>query len=212
MIRVFIADDHYIVRRGLKHILSSEKDIVVEGEASNADEILSQLDKLTWDVIILDISMPGKSGLDSLIQIKSKKPDSKVLMLSMHKEEEMVARALRTGADGYLNKDSVPEELINAVREVSAGRRYIGLTMGPNSFTELKTCETSSFYQELSGREFQVLCLIASGNSLKEIAHMLSINIKTVSTYRSRIFEKCKLKSNAELVHYALKNRLVPPM
>jgi two-component system invasion response regulator UvrY len=212
MIRVFIADDHYVVRRGLKHILSSEKDIVIEGEASNADEILRQIDKLAWDVMVLDISMPGKSGLDSLIQIKNKKPKSKILMLSMHKEEEMVIRALKTGADGYLNKDSVPEELITAIREVHDGRKYIGLTLEINVFTALQNGESSLLYKDLSGREFQVLCLLASGNSLKDIADILSINIKTVSTYRSRILEKCKLKSNVELVHYALRHRLIPPM
>jgi two-component system, NarL family, invasion response regulator UvrY len=212
MIRVFVADDHYVVRKGLKHILSSERDIVVEGEASNADEIMQQLEKLEWDIMILDISMPGKSGLDSLIQIKNMKPDSKILMLSMHKEEEMVIRALKTGADGYLNKDSVPEELISAVREIYEGRKYIGLTLEINVFSALQNREGSLLYKELSGREFQVLCLLASGNSLKEIADVLTINIKTVSTYRSRILEKCRLKSNVELVHYALRHRLIPPM
>lgn len=210
MIKVFIVDDHYIVRRGLKQILTSEKDIVVTGEASDSNEMAQKLREVDWDVLVLDIAMPGKNGLDSLINIKNMKQDSKILILSMYKEEEIVLRALRTGANGYLNKDSAPEELITAVRDIYSGKKYIGSTMNLEFDTMLDT--NDFLYKQLSGRELQVFCLLASGNSLKDIAQDLSINIKTVSTYRSRILEKFRFKSNIELVHYALKHKLVPPL
>ena len=210
MIKVFIADDHYIVRRGLKQILTSENDIVVTGEASDSNEMAQKLREIDWDVLVLDIAMPGKNGLDSLINIKNMKQDSKVLILSMYKEEEIVLRALRTGANGYLNKDSAPEELITAVRDIYNGKKYIGSTMDLEFDTMLDN--NDFLYKQLSGRELQVFCLLASGNSLKDIAKDLSINIKTVSTYRSRILEKFSFKSNIDLVHYALKHKLVPPL
>ncbi len=210
MIKVFIADDHYVVRRGLKQILTSENDIVVTGEASDSDEMAQKLPGIEWDVLVLDIAMPGKNGLDSLINIKNMKQDSKVLILSMYKEEEIVLRALRTGANGYLNKDSAPEELITAVRDIYNGKKYIGSTMDLEFDTMIDN--NDFLYKQLSGRELQVFCLLASGNSLKDIAKDLSINIKTVSTYRSRILEKFSFKSNIDLVHYALKHKLVPPL
>ena len=210
MIKVFIADDHYIVRRGLKQILTSENDIVVTGEASDSNEMAQKLREIDWDVLVLDIAMPGKNGLDSLINIKNMKQDSKVLILSMYKEEEIVLRALRTGANGYLNKDSAPEELITAVRDIYNGKKYIGSTMDLEFDTMLDN--NDFLYKQLSGRELQVFCLLASGNSLKDIAKDLAINIKTVSTYRSRILEKFSFKSNIDLVHYALKHKLVPPL
>ena len=210
MIKVFIADDHYIVRRGLKQILTSENDIVVTGEASDSEEMVRKLHGVEWDVLVLDIAMPGKNGLDTLINIKNMKQDSKVLILSMYKEEEIVLRALRTGANGYLNKDSAPEELITAVRDIYNGKKYIGSTMDLEFDTMLDN--NDFLYKQLSGRELQVFCLLASGNSLKDIAKDLSINIKTVSTYRSRILEKFSFKSNIDLVHYALKHKLVPPL
>jgi DNA-binding NarL/FixJ family response regulator len=210
MIKVFIVDDHYIVRRGLKQILTSEDDIIVAGEASDSEEMAQKLPEIEWDVLVLDIAMPGKNGLDTLINIRNMKQDSKVLILSMYKEEEIVLRALRTGANGYLNKDSAPEELITAVRDIYNGKKYIGSTMNLEFDTML---ENNDFlYKQLSGRELQVFCLLASGNSLKDIAKDLSINIKTVSTYRSRILEKFSFKSNIDLVHYALKHKLVPPL
>lgn len=210
MIKVFIADDHYIVRRGLIQILTSENDIVVTGEASDSEEMVRKLCGVEWDVLVLDIAMPGKNGLDSLINIKNMKHDSKVLILSMYKEEEIVLRALRTGANGYLNKDSAPEELITAVRDIYNGKKYIGSTMNLEFDTMLDT--NDFLYKQLSERELQVFCLLASGNSLKDIAKDLSINIKTVSTYRARILEKFSFKSNIDLVHYALKHKLVPPL
>ena len=210
MIKVFIADDHYIVRRGLKQILSSEEDISVAGEATNFEEIIRNIENTKWDILILDIALPGKNGLDALINIKNKHPESKVLMLSMYKDEEIVLRAFRTGADGYLNKDSAPEELVTAIRDIINGKRYIGSTL--NIEYHNFTGNGEELYKYLSERELQVFCLLASGNSLKDIASDLSISIKTVSTYRSRILDKFKFRSNIDLVHYALKHKLVPPL
>jgi len=212
MIKIFLVDDHYIVRRGLKQILSSEKDMSVVGEASNSDEIFIQLDNKEWDVIVLDIAMPGKSGLDILINLKNKYPHTKILILSMYKQIEVVSRALRTGADGYLNKDSAPEELVHAVREVYRRKRYIGSTIMQEEETLPINNNVSILHNKLSEREFQVLCLLASGYSLKQIASDLSVNIKTVSTYRSRILEKFSVKTNVELVHYAVRHKLIIPV
>ena len=210
MIKVFIADDHYIVRRGLKQILSTEKDICVTGEASNSEETIQNIGKTEWDILILDIALPGKNGLDTLINIKNKNPGAKVLVLSMYKEEEIVLRAFRTGANGYLNKDSAPEELITAIRQIIRGKKFIGTTMNLEFDSFYNNGE--SLYRQLSERELQVFCLLASGNSLKDIANDLAINIKTVSTYRSRILNKFSFRSNIDLVHYALKHKLVPPL
>jgi two-component system, NarL family, invasion response regulator UvrY len=210
MIKVFIADDHYIVRRGLKQILSTEEDICVTGEASNSEETIQNIGKTEWDILILDIALPGKNGLDTLINIKNKNPGAKVLVLSMYKEEEIVLRAFRTGANGYLNKDSAPEELITAIRQIIRGKKFIGTTMNLEFDSFYNNGE--SLYRQLSERELQVFCLLASGNSLKDIANDLAINIKTVSTYRSRILDKFSFRSNIDLVHYALKHKLVPPL
>ena len=210
MIKVFIADDHYIVRRGLKQILSTEEDICVTGEASNSEETIQNIGKTEWDILILDIALPGKNGLDTLINIKNKNPGAKVLVLSMYKEEEIVLRAFRTGANGYLNKDSAPEELITAIRQIIRGKKFIGTTMNLEFDSFYNNGE--SLYRQLSERELQVFCLLASGNSLKDIANDLAINIKTVSTYRSRILNKFSFRSNIDLVHYALKHKLVPPL
>ena len=208
MVNILIADDHAVVRRGIKQILSDEPDIKVLGEASNAYEIMLLLLNENWDLLILDITMPGKSGLDALIEIKQRNPDLKVLILSMHPEEEIALSALKSGADGYLNKDSVPSELIRAIRKVTQGGKYISSSLAETIITSLEKQE-SELHRELSEREYQVLCLIASGNSLMQIAEKLSLSVKTVSTYRTRILEKMNMKSNVELTHYAIKHKLV---
>lgn len=209
MIKVFIADDHAVVRRGIKHILSEESDIEVVGEASNSDEIFKELYTNKWDILILDVTMPGRNGLDSLIEIKQRKPDLKVLILSMHPEEEIAIRALKTGAAGYLNKDSVPDELTRAIRKIHSGRKYISNSLAESIFLSMDKDISKAPHLELSDREFQVLCLIASGNSLSEIGRELSLSIKTISTYRTRILEKLNLKTNVELTHYCIKHKLV---
>lgn len=208
MVNILIADDHAVVRRGIKQILSDEPDIKVLGEASNADEIMPLLLNDKWDLLILDITMPGKSGLDALIEIKQRYPDLKVLILSMHPEEEIAMSALKSGADGYLNKDSVPGELIRAIKKVTQGGKYISSSLAESIITSYDKQE-SELHRELSEREYQVLCLIASGNSLMMIAEKLSLSVKTVSTYRTRILEKMNMKSNVELTHYAIKHKLV---
>ncbi|MGA2668112.1 MAG: response regulator transcription factor [Ignavibacteria bacterium] len=212
MIKVFIADDHAVVRRGIIQILSEESDIKVVGEAADTDEIMAQLYDQEWDVLILDITMPGKNGLDVLIELKRRKPGLKVLILTMYHEEEIAIRALKTGALGFLNKDSVPGELIKAIRKVAQGNRYISSSIAESIALSFEKNKSELPHENLSDREFQILCLIASGNTLHQIAENLSISVKTVSTYRSRVLEKMSMRSNVELAHYAIKHRLVVPI
>lgn len=210
MIKIMIADDHSVVLRGIKQILSEEKDMIVLGEASNSEEVMAQLFKEEWNLLILDVTMPGKNGLDALIEIKQRKPELKVLILSMHPDEEIAVRALKTGASGYLNKDSVPGELIKAIRKVISGGRYLSEDLAQSiAYSSIDKDSYKTNHDSLSEREFQVMCLIASGNSLTQISEELLISIKTVSTYRTRILEKLNLKSNVELTHYAIKHKLV---
>ncbi len=209
MTNILIADDHSVVRRGIKQILTDEPDMRVTGEASNSDELLKMLGSDSWDLLILDITMPGKSGLDALIDIKQLTPELKILILSMHPEEEIALRALKSGADGYLNKESVPGELIRAIKKVLSGGKYISSTLAEAIIFSNHSEANKEPHEELSEREFQVLCLIASGLSLTEIAEKFSLSVKTISTYRSRILEKMEMKSNVELTHYAIKHKLV---
>lgn len=209
MINILIADDHSVVRKGIKQILSEESDLQVLGEASNNDEIISQLNDKNWDLIILDITMPGKSGLDSIIEIKQKKPEIKILILSMHPEEEIAISAIKNGADGYLNKESVPGELLRAIRKVVSGGKYISNALAESMILSLQSDPAKKPHESLSEREFQVLCMLASGSTLTEIAGKLDLSIKTISTYRTRILEKMNLKSNVDITHYAIKNKLV---
>ena len=209
MINVLIADDHAVVRRGIRQIISEDPEINVLGEASNSDEIMAQLYDHDWHVFVLDITMPGKNGLDAMMEIKQKRPEIKVLILSMHPEEEIALRALKTGASGYLNKDSVPGELIKAIRKIHGGGRYISSSLAESIAFSIEKDSDLLPHETLSEREFQVMCLIASGNTLSLIAEELSLSIKTVSTYRTRILEKMGMKSNVELTHYAIKHKLV---
>jgi two-component system, NarL family, invasion response regulator UvrY len=209
MINVFIADDHSLVRRGIKNIISDENDIQFAGEASNVKEIMDHIYKNNWDVLVLDITMPGKNGLDALIEIKKIKPDLKVVILTMHHDEEIVLRALKTGASGFVDKESVPGELIKAIRKVYSGSKYISSSIAEIMALSYDKDKSEIPHNSLSKREYQVMCLLASGNSLKEIANELSLSVKTVSTYRARVLEKMKLKSNVEIAHYAIKHNLV---
>ncbi|MFI5144180.1 MAG: response regulator [Ignavibacteria bacterium] len=212
MINVFIADDHAVVRSGIKQILSEDNTITVVGEASTTEEIMDQLYDKNWDILILDITMPGKNGLDAMIEIKQRKPEVKILILTMHSEEEIAIRALKTGASGYLNKESVPGELIKAVKKVYEGGRYISPSIAESIALSFEKNKPQLLHEDLSDREFQIMCLIASGNTLHQISDNLAISVKTVSTYRSRILEKMNMKSNVELTHYAIKHRLVLPL
>lgn len=209
MIRVLIADDHPVVRQGLKQILAETADIQVLDEASNAQEVLDCIWNKDYDVVLLDISMPGKSGLDILKEIKRSKSNLHVLVLSMHPEEQYAIRVFKAGASGYLNKESATDELISAIRKVSCGRKYISSTVAEKLAFDLETDSQKPPHEKLSDREYQVLCLLAIGKRVIEIGEILHLSVKTVSTYRTRILEKMQMKSNAELTHYAIKHDLV---
>jgi two-component system invasion response regulator UvrY len=209
MIKILIADDHAIVREGLKQILSESPDLVVVAEASTGQEVLEKIGKNDLDLVVLDIAMPGRGGLDILKEIKSQRPRLSVLMLSMYPEEQYAVRVLKSGASGYLTKESAPAELVKAIRQISQGKKYISPSLAEKLAIDLEISPDRPPHETLSDREYQVMCMIASGKTLREIADGLSLSIKTISTYRSRILEKMNMKTNAELTHYAIKNRLV---
>ena len=209
MIKILIADDHPVVRKGLKEIIEVTPDISVHGEASNGQETLEKVRKSDFDIVVLDISMPGRSGLDVLKQLKSEKPELSVLVLSMYPEEQYAVRVLRAGASGYLTKESAPEELLAAIRKASIGRKYISASLAEKLAFDLEIDAERPLHETLSDREYEVMWMIASGKTVKEIGEELCLSVKTVSTYRSRILEKMKMKSSAELIHYALKDGLV---
>ncbi len=207
--RVLIADDHAVFRRGLKETLAEAFSRVTFGEAKTAQETLEQVRRQDWDVVILDISMPGKSGLDILDDLKRLRPKLPILLLSMHPEQQFARRALKAGAAGYLTKDSVPDELKVAVKKIAAGGRYVSATLAEKLAVDLREGAETPLHELLSDREFQVMRMIASGKTVKQIAENLSLSVKTVSTYRARILEKTGMKSNAELIRYALQSQLV---
>lgn len=209
MIKILIADDHAIVRRGLKQILTETADMVVAGEAHNGQELLEKMRSDQWDVIVLDISMPGRGGLDILKQLKSERPKLPVLMLTIHPEDQYAVRVLRAGASGYLTKESAPDHLVEAIRKVARGGKYISPHLAERLAFNLESISERPLHEALSDREFQVLRLIASGKTVKEIGEELSLSVKTISTYRSRILEKMKMKNNAEMTHYAIQQKLV---
>jgi len=207
--KVLIADDHAVFRRGLRETLAEAFSGVTFGEARTAQETLEHVRRQDWDVVILDISMPGKSGLDILDDLKRLRPRMPILLLSMHPEQQFARRALKSGAAGYLTKDSVTEELKEAVKKIVGGGRYVSATLAEKLAVDLRQGADTPLYELLSDREFQVLRMIASGKTVKDIAEDLSLSVKTVSTYRGRILEKTGMKTNAELIRYALESQLV---
>jgi len=209
MISVLIADDHAILREGLKQILASTPDIVVADEADNGKEIIRKIGERDYDVILLDIAMPGRNGIDICKQLKSIKPHLNVLILSMYPEEQFALRALRAGAAGYLTKKSVSAELITAIRKVSKGERYISSSLAEAMASKITDPTSYPRHESLSDREFEIMCMIAKGRTLTEIARELTLSINTVSTHRARILKKMNLKTNAELTYYSFQNRLV---
>jgi DNA-binding NarL/FixJ family response regulator len=209
MIEVYVLDDHPIVRQGLEKILEGEPDMRVTGQAGTYLELMELLGSKTPDVIILDITMPDRSGLDVLKDLRSLYPKIPVLMLSVHNEEHFAVRTIKAGAAGYLNKMSVSDELVNAIRKVAKGRKYISLTLAEQLAEELEKPKEGMPHEALSDREFQVMCMIASGMKTKEIAEKLCISPKTVSTYRERLLEKMGMKTNTELAHYVVKNNII---
>ena len=209
MPRILVADDHAIVRKGLKQVLSETPDLVVSDEASNGEEVLDKVRREVFDLVILDISMPGRGGLDTLKQLQVEWPRLPVLILSMHPEEQYALRVLRAGASGYLTKESIPEELVTAIRKIIAGRKYVSLSLAEKWAHHLSNEKSKSLHESLSDREHHVFCMIGKGQTVSEIASDLYLSPKTVSTYRSRVLKKLGLKNNAELVRYAIKEGLV---
>jgi DNA-binding NarL/FixJ family response regulator len=209
MIKIIIADDHAIVRKGLKQILEETPDLIVADEASNGQEVIDMVKKNNYDVVILDMTMPGKGGVDTLKELKISKPDTPVLVLSVHPEEQYAMRVLKSGAAGYVNKESAPNELIDAIRRVASGRKYISAFLAEKLALNLDNDYEKPIHEILSDREFQVMCKIALGKTVTEIGNELNLSIKTISTYRTRILEKMDMKSSAEIARYAIKNSLV---
>lgn len=209
MIDIIITDDHPIVRQGLKLTLGSERDICVKGEAGSGGELLELLGRCQCDVVLLDISLPGRSGIDVLQDVRALHPKVHVLILSMHSEDQFAVRAFRLGAVGYLTKGSPPGEIAEAIRKVHRGGRYVSPSLAEKLACVIGSNASPSPHDALSNREYQVLLMLASGKTVMEIARMLSLSDKTISTYRARILEKMQLKNNAELMHYAMSNCLV---
>ncbi|HEU4775599.1 MAG TPA: response regulator transcription factor [Telluria sp.] len=208
-IRVFIADDHAIVREGLKQILAESPDIIVAGEAENGHDAIKLFRKAKCHVMLLDISMPDRSGIDVLKLVKKENPEIAVLMLSMHREDQYAIRSLKAGAAGYLTKQSAPRELVTAIRQVATGQKYVSAALAQELASALGEDHETPLHDTLSDREYQTLTMIASGKTVSAIAEELSLSVKTISEYRSRLLVKMKLKNSAELTHYAIKNQLI---
>jgi two-component system, NarL family, invasion response regulator UvrY len=209
MLKILVADDHTIVREGLKQILGEVPDMIVAGEASDGASTLHKIREDRYDLVLLDIAMPGINGLDVLKQLKAEEPDVPVLMLSMYPEEQYAVRTLKAGASGYLTKESAPNELIAAIRKVCSGGKYITSSLAEKLAYCLDTNSDKPIHERLSDREFQVVRMIASGKTVTEIADVLSLSAKTISTNRHRALIKMGMKTNAEITYYAIKHGLV---
>lgn len=209
MINIVIADDHPIVREGLKRIISDCKDMKLVGEAENSNEVVKQCRENKVDVLLLDISMPGAGFLDTLQRITTKYPSLQVLVLSIHPEEQYAIRAIQAGAAGYLTKNHTPEQLADAIRQVYAGHKYITPRVAQELITKLENRQETDLHKNLSNREYQILCMLGGGKQLTEIASLLSLSPKTIGTYRNRILDKLKLRTTGELIRYAVKHNLL---
>jgi DNA-binding NarL/FixJ family response regulator len=209
MIRILVADDHTVVRQGVKQILAEVEDMTVKDEASNGVEAFKKITEQEFDVVLLDISMPGRSGLEVLEDIKAQYPKLPVLILSMHPEEQYAVRALKAGAAGYLTKASAPQELIVAIRKVAGGGKYVTASLAEKLADELEIDTKKMPHERLSNREHQIMLMLAGGKSVSDIAQELCLSVKTISTYRTRIMSKMGMKKNAELTLYAVHNKLI---
>ena len=209
MLRILIADDHSVVRKGLRQILLDEFPTAKIEEVPDAEELIKKVMSDKWDVVVSDLSMPGRSGLDALQQIKLSFPQLPVLILSIHPEEQYALRALKSGASGYLSKDTAPDELVKAVQKVLLGKKYISQSIAEKLADNFSSDSALHPHESLSDREFDVMKLLANGKSVSEIAEMLSLSVTTVSTYRARVMVKMNLKSNSDLTKYALENKLI---
>jgi two-component system, NarL family, invasion response regulator UvrY len=210
MIEVLVVDDHTLIRKGLKQILDDTSDIRVTGEAETGMQAIRMARDNKYDLILLDITLPDKYGIDVLRQLKLQCPGLPVLILSMHPEEQYALRSIKAGAAGYMNKQSAPSQLVTAIRQVAGGRKYISSELAQQLANDLgKDSQQEVSHKILSNREYQTLCLMASGKSLSEMADIMSLSAKTVSVYRARMLEKMQLKNNAEAVRYAINNHLI---
>lgn len=207
--KVLIADDHAVVRRGVIQILAEEYPALSVGEAENAGEVLMLARENEWDIIILDISMPGRNGLEVLKELRQQYPKVPILILTAHPEEQYAIRVLRAGAAGYMTKESAPEHLVEGIRRMTGGGKYISPAAAEMLADSISTDQKKAPHESLSDREYQVLCLLASGRTVGEIAAELSLSVKTISTYRTRVLEKMRMKTNVELTHYAIRNNLI---
>ena len=209
MIRVFLADDHPVVREGLKRILATTEDIQLVGEAAEGERILRELPRADWDVLLLDLSLPGVSGMEVLRQVRALRPEIHILVLSIHPEDQYALRVLKAGASGYLTKDSAPQTLLHAIRRVYQGHRFVSEKLAEELVGWLAEPARQSPHERLSDREFEIFLRLARGQRMVEIARDLRLSVKTVGTYRSRIFQKMGFASNAELVRYAVEQGFV---
>ena len=207
--KIVIVDDHELIREGLKKVTARESDIEVMGEASNSDELFELLDKHEVDIVVLDISIPGRSGLDIITDIKIQAPNTKILMHTMHPEDRFAVQALRAGASGYITKNDTSKSLVAALRKIYDGRKYISSNLAEQLATELEMNYEKPLHESLSTREFEVMRLMAQGKAVRDIAEILCISANTVSSYRSRILEKMRMKTNAEIIRYAVENNLL---
>lgn len=209
MLKILIADDHPIVRKGLKQILEDNPEKIQTHEAEDGREAVEKALREQYDLVVMDIAMPHVNGLDALKELRGAKPHMPILMLSMYPEEQYAVRAFKAGASGYLTKQNAPEELVHAINRVLSGRKYVSASMAEKLANDLSENTEKPLHETLSDREFQVMCFIASGRSVSEIADKLFLSVKTISTYRTRILMKMGMKHNAELTYYAIKNKLV---
>jgi len=209
LIRIIIADDHSIVRRGIKEIISDTSYMIITGEAKSGEELLVLLSNNECDIAVMDLSMPGKNGLEVLSEINKLFPALKVLILSVHPEEKYGLEVLRSGADGYLTKESAAEELLNAINKIMNGGKYISMNLSEKIVEDINKKRNGSLHTLLSEREYEVFNMIAKGKSVSDISEELSLSIHTISTYRARIMEKMNLKNNADLTYYAIKHNLI---
>lgn len=209
---LLIADDHALIRQGLRKLLDPEHDLHVAGEATRGAEVLEFLAHTKVDLVLLDINMPGRSGIELLQDLRKRFPKVKVLMLSMHPEETVAMRAMKAGASGYVSKDTPPDDLLTAIRKVLRGGKYVSEKLADRLAEDLVTPHGAKPHEGLSEREYEVLCLIGKGKTVSEIARHLSLSVPTITTYRSRILQKMKMKTTAELIHYAIRHGLVEPI
>jgi two-component system, NarL family, invasion response regulator UvrY len=209
MLRILLADDHAVVRQGVKQILSNSIEKVIFGEAGSGRELRELINNESWDIVVLDLSMPESNGTELLKQIKHERPNLPVLILSMFPEDQYALRTIKAGAAGYLNKESAPEELVQAIHRILQGGEYVSTTLAEQLIHYARHEEDMPAHKYLSDREYQVLCMIASGKEIREIADELSLSVKTISTYRARLLAKMNMRTNAELTYYAIRNGLI---